>query len=152
MTKFWSILTKESLHRCKRSANAFSHFPNPIILHNFFKTFWQFNISMGLIKYQWWWWCQWSWLWQWWWYYHADEYDGDDDDQDEWLLHLGLGITQQQHRSSSDSPREGEPQGMSRVGGWRSKILMLLLPLLLLIPHICHGSHGYTRVNFFWPV
>ena len=20
------------------------------------------------------------------------------------------------------------------------------------IPHICHGSHGYTRVNFFWPV
>ena len=28
--------------------------------------------------------------------------------------------------SSSDSPREGEPQRMSRVGGWRSKILMLL--------------------------
>ena len=22
----------------------------------------------------------------------------------------------------------------------------------LVIPHICHGSHGYTRVNFFWPV
>ena len=22
----------------------------------------------------------------------------------------------------------------------------------LLIPHICHGSHGYSRVNFFWPV
>ena len=21
-----------------------------------------------------------------------------------------------------------------------------------LIPHICHGSHGYIRVNFFWPV
>ena len=20
------------------------------------------------------------------------------------------------------------------------------------IPHICHGSHGYIRVNFFWPV
>ena len=20
------------------------------------------------------------------------------------------------------------------------------------IPHICRGSHGYTRVNFFWPV
>ena len=20
------------------------------------------------------------------------------------------------------------------------------------IPHICHGSHGYARVNFFWPV
>ena len=20
------------------------------------------------------------------------------------------------------------------------------------IPHICHGSHGYTRVKFFWPV
>ena len=19
-------------------------------------------------------------------------------------------------------------------------------------PHICHGSHGYIRVNFFWPV
>ena len=19
------------------------------------------------------------------------------------------------------------------------------------IPLICHGSHGYTRVNFFWP-
>ena len=21
-----------------------------------------------------------------------------------------------------------------------------------LIPDICHGRHGYTRVNFFWPV
>ena len=21
-----------------------------------------------------------------------------------------------------------------------------------IIPHICHGSLGYTRVNFFWPV
>ena len=20
------------------------------------------------------------------------------------------------------------------------------------IPLICHGSHGYIRVNFFWPV
>ena len=20
------------------------------------------------------------------------------------------------------------------------------------MPHICHGSHGYIRVNFFWPV
>ena len=24
--------------------------------------------------------------------------------------------------------------------------------LLADIPHICHGSHGNTRVNFFWPV
>ena len=24
--------------------------------------------------------------------------------------------------------------------------------MILPIPHICHGSHGYTRVNFFWPV
>ena len=23
---------------------------------------------------------------------------------------------------------------------------------LLRIPDICHGRHGYTRVNFFWPV
>ena len=23
---------------------------------------------------------------------------------------------------------------------------------VLTIPHICHGSHGYIRVNFFWPV
>ena len=21
-----------------------------------------------------------------------------------------------------------------------------------IIPHICHERHGYTRVNFFWPV
>ena len=26
------------------------------------------------------------------------------------------------------------------------------LKLAKSIPLICHGSHGYTRVNFFWPV
>ena len=24
--------------------------------------------------------------------------------------------------------------------------------VMLVIPLICHGSHGYIRVNFFWPV
>ena len=25
-------------------------------------------------------------------------------------------------------------------------------PCVSNIPHICHGSHGYIRVNFFWLV
>ena len=29
---------------------------------------------------------------------------------------------------------------------------MIWSPICEIIPHICHGSHGYTRVNFFWPV
>ena len=29
-------------------------------------------------------------------------------------------------------------------------VTMLLRLLCCCIPHICHGSHGYTRVNFFW--
>ena len=45
---FLTSLGNTNSHQCKRRANAFSHFPNPITLHNFFKTFWQFNISLKL--------------------------------------------------------------------------------------------------------
>ena len=37
----------------------------------------------------------------------------------------------------------------------QENVLRAQLPQLLLnmaIPLICHGSHGNTRVNFFWPV
>ena len=34
--------------------------------------------------------------------------------------------------------------------GYHRCFLLLTYPVV--IPHICHGSHGYIRVNFFWPV
>ena len=31
-------------------------------------------------------------------------------------------------------------------------VIIIIIIIISTIPHICHGSHGYTRVNFFWPV
>ena len=31
-------------------------------------------------------------------------------------------------------------------------VLRCIELLIMYIPDICHGRHGHTRVNFFWPV
>ena len=40
----------------------------------------------------------------------------------------------------------------TRLISWNDKKWLMMTLIIMSIPDICHGRHGHTRVNFFWPV